>query len=441
MTDQNVHENDLSSVRGTRDFLPSEKILRDSTIGLIKRIFEKYGFNPLETPALENYSVLASKYAGGAEILKETYKFSDQGGRELGLRYDLTVPLCRVVAANPSLAKPFKRYHIDKVWRDGPVKLGRYREFYQCDCDVIGVKSVIAEAEIIALTEEVFSSLELPAKIKVNNRKVLNALLEHVGVKEAQHVGAILTIDKKQKISREELSKELVKERKIDGKTAEKIAKLFYDEIDELKNNKQTLEWLAKKIPECQGVGELKELIEYSTSFGVSKEFAEIDFTLARGLSYYTGTVFEVALLDSSITSSAAGGGRYDEMIGKFAGKGEEIPAVGIAFGLEVIIEALKQKNTATAKNVTRVFVIPIKETASAIKITQQLRAAGLNAGVDLLERGISKNLDYASKEAIPYVVFVGKKELDEGKIKLRDMQSGKEELITVEKAIEKLNA
>src|SRR3989338_5767687 len=163
---------ELQIPKGTRDFLPEDKIVRDGIASILKEAFELYGYNPLETPALENYETLASKYAGGAEIMKEVYRLKDNGGRELGLRYDLTVPFARVIAMNPAIKKPFKRYQIDRVWRDGPIKLVRYREFWQCDVDVVGIKSVMAEAELFAIASSVFEKLGLDITIYINNRKL-----------------------------------------------------------------------------------------------------------------------------------------------------------------------------------------------------------------------------------------------------------------------------
>ena len=200
---------DLSPVRGSRDFLVEEKLLRDWAAQRLKSVFERFGFNPIETPAIENWEVLSSKYAGGAEILKETYKLTDQGKRELGLRYDQTVPTCRVLAANPRLAMPFKRYSIAPVWRDGPIKLGRYREFYQCDIDIFGVQSQAAEAEIVAILKAGFDALGIECKLKINNRKVLDGLLESCGVTAEQATPVILSLDKLEKIGAKEVQKEM----------------------------------------------------------------------------------------------------------------------------------------------------------------------------------------------------------------------------------------
>ncbi|NUN11299.1 histidine--tRNA ligase [Candidatus Micrarchaeota archaeon] len=408
---------DLTAVRGSRDFLPSEKILRNSAVAKLSSVFESYGFNPLETPALENIEVLSSKFAGGEEILKETYQLEDQGKRKLGLRYDLTVPLARLIAGN-SFPMPFKRYAIDKVWRDGPLKAGRYREFVQCDVDVLGVKSVSAEAELMALAQDAFRKLGLSVVVKVNSRKLLNGVLQKAGVSKDKEASFILSLDKLEKIGVSGVKKELV-----DKGFSEKIV------VNALK----LLE--SKKLSDYSKIGnadaeagfnELKEFFEFLNEFNV--KIVEFSPTLARGLNYYTGIVFEAFLKDSEIKSSIAAGGRYDELIGKFSGRGE-VPAVGISFGLDVLCEELKK--TESKQSVVNVLVIPFKTLPQAIALTQTLRSNGVNALVDLNEKGVSKNLDFASKQGISFVIFCGEQELKSGKFKVRDMSSGKEELLS----------
>ncbi|HLD75448.1 MAG TPA: ATP phosphoribosyltransferase regulatory subunit, partial [Candidatus Norongarragalinales archaeon] len=217
---------DLTPPRGSRDFLPQEAALREHVTDTLKNAFRRYGFQPLETPILEHLDVLSSKFAGGEEILKETYRLTDQGGRELGLRYDLTVPLCRVFAGN-MLAKPFKRYQIAPVFRDGPLKKGRYREFYQCDVDTLGVESVAAEAELLALTAQAFTSLGLDVVLKVNHRSLLNGLLEHAGVGPEKHHAVLLSMDKLEKIGRKGVLDELVSVRGLQKTQADKVLKVF----------------------------------------------------------------------------------------------------------------------------------------------------------------------------------------------------------------------
>jgi len=421
---------ELQTAKGVRDILPEEKILRNEVVGLLKEVFEKYGFLPLETPILERYETLASKYGGGAEILKETFTLKDQGKRQLGLRFDLTVPLARFVGMNPNLKMPFKRYEMGRVFRDGPIKLGRRREFWQCDVDIIGSTLMLADAEILAIADEVFRRLNFNFAIKVNNRKLMNGVLEEAGIKKKKEE-AILSIDKLEKIGGEGVEEEL----KEKGFAKEEIKTLL-----EILNIKK-LSLLKKEVKNeegQEGIKELEELFNYLKVLGVKVDF---DVSLARGLAYYTGTVFEAFLKKGEMTSSLAGGGRWDEMIGNYIGKGE-YPAVGIAFGLEpisAVLKSKKEKEKKGKKTLVKVFVIPIKTVNESFKVLGELRNAGINCDIDLVGRGVGKNLEYASSLEIPYVVFVGERELKEGKVKLRDMETGDEKLLTEKELVKEL--
>lgn len=433
---------DLTPPRGTRDFLPEEKLLRNSLVAALQKTFEKYGFNPLETPALENYDILASKFAGGSEILKELYTLEDQGKRKLGLRYDLTVPLARVFASQ-KLAMPFKRYAIASVWRDGPMKAGRYREFTQCDVDAVGVSSVRQEAELMALTADAFKAAGLNVFVKVNNRKLLNGLLAFLGIPEAKRVPVIIELDKLEKIGAQGVLKEL--EAIIEPSYAKETIELFAEL--EMEKSLRVIEGMALGEEGKQGVSELNEFYSALEAFGVPDGFAVFSPSLARGLNYYTGIVFEAFLKDSEgsgIKSSLAAGGRYDDLIGKFSGAKEKIPAVGISFGLDVIAEVLKEKHSkmekAVKKTVVRVLVVPFQNYAYALKVSQELRARGVACAVDLDGKSVSRNLDFANKQGIPFVVFCGEQEEKEKKVKMRDMASGKEELVSLPTALMKLS-
>jgi len=431
---------DLNPVRGSRDFLVEEKLLRDWAMLRLKSVFERFGFNPLETPAIENWEVLSSKYAGGAEILKETYKLTDQGNRELGLRYDQTVPTCRVLAANPRLAMPFKRYSIAPVWRDGPIKLGRYREFYQCDIDIFGVQSQAAEAEIVAVLKDGFEALGIACKLKINNRKVLDGLLESCGVTAEQAAPVILSLDKLEKIGAKEVQKEM-EQKGVSAASARKVLALF-EELDKLGNDKllARLEKILKSGAGAEGLAELSQLVGYVKLYGIGDDFYEVKASLARGLSYYSSTVFEGYEPNGIIKSSICGGGRFDDMVGKFSGK-EKVPATGVSFGFESICEILKDKVSkgekveGVRKTSVEVFVIPIKDQPFAFEAAQELRRQGINVAIDLLGRAISKNLDYCSKQGIPFAAIIGDKEAKEKKINLRNLVSGEEKLVSVKDA------
>ncbi len=431
---------ELQLPKGTRDFSPEEAIARNSIVSTLKDVFELYGFAPLDTPILEKYDVLASKYAGGDEILKETFKLKDQGNRELGLRYDLTVPLARYIGMNPNVKLPFKRYQIGEVFRDGPVGSARYRQFLQCDVDVVGSDSMAADAEIIALIYTAFCKLNLQAAVKVNNRKLLNDILDYCGIEKDRQENAILSIDKLEKLGINVVKNEL-KEQKIEDKKIDKILSI----INIKGNNEEKISQLKNLLKDSEGLDEIEQLLSYiknlnlknSNSFENSNFFVEFDVSLARGLSYYTGTVIEAFLKGGNVKSSVCAGGRYDKIIGSFLGKGY-YPAVGISFGVDRIYDAISEKEKSQKKTNTKVYVIPIKTLNESVKIAQQLRDAGINTDIDLMEKGPSKNLEYANSLGIPYVIFIGKKELQENKVKLRDMGSGEEELLGIEKVINK---
>jgi len=422
----------LQAAKGMKDLLPEEKIAKNRIVEALTGIFEQFGFNPLETPAIERLDVLSAKYAGGSEILKETFKLKDQGGRDLGLRYDLTVPFSRVVGMNPQLKMPFKRYQIAKVWRDGPMGLGRYREFWQCDVDVVGSKSMVADAEILAMVSIFFKKFNLECEIKINNRKLLNGILDKLKVENP--ADAILVIDKIEKISEVEFYKEM-NEKGVPKATAERILYIFKQEG----NNKEVLKKMEEFVESDEGkegIQELRELNKYARLFGA--ENIKIDIELARGLAYYTGPIFETFLKDSKITTAVASGGRYDKMIGDFLGGNKKVPATGISFGLDRIYDALKD-TAKPLKTVTELFVIPIKTLDESIPICQKLRKDGVSVEIDIMDRGISKNLDYANSMNIPYVVFIGPTELKEGKMKFRDMGSGNEEMLTVQEVVRRV--
>tara|TARA_B100000315_G_scaffold156301_1_gene144855 strand:+ start:741 stop:2024 length:1284 start_codon:yes stop_codon:yes gene_type:complete len=417
----------LQLPKGTRDLKPEESIVRNKIVDTLKEVFEIYGYGPLETPAFERYDILASKYAGGAEILKETFKFEDQGKRELCLRYDLTVPMCRFVGMNPNIKLPFKRYAIGEVFRDGPVEKARYRQFTQCDVDIVGITGMTADAEIITLTSRAFKKLGFDVLIKVNNRKLLNDLLLNAGVKKGKLETVLLSIDKLEKFGLETVKKEL-KQKKIDNKAVNNIIKI----INIKGTNNDKINKIKKLLKDSEGVDEVIELISLLKILNVNAEF---DISLARGLTYYTGTVMEVYLKNSKVKTSVCAGGRYDKIIGSFLGKGD-YPAVGISFGLDRIYDAYVEKSEAGQKTVTRVYIIPINTFKESLKIAEELRNENVNVDIDLAGKGPSKNLQYANSLGIPYVLFVGKEELRQGKVKLKDMNSGKERMMNAEELV-----
>jgi len=417
----------LQLPKGTRDLKPEQMIIRNKIVNTLKDIFEVYGYSPLETPSFERFDILSSKYAGGAEILKETFKFKDQGKRDLGLRYDLTVPMCRFVGQNPNIKMPFKRYQIGEVFRDGPVESARYRQFTQFDVDIVGCKEMTADAEMISIANRIFKKLGFEFKIKINNRKLLNDILKYCKVSENKATDVILSIDKLEKFGLDVVKKEL-KEKKIDKKIIENIIKI----INIKGTNKEKIKKLKDKIKNSDGSKEIEQLLNYLKLLNIN---VELDVSLARGLAYYTGTVIEVVLKNSKIKSSVCGGGRYDKMIGDFLGKGD-YPAVGISYGLDRIYDAYLEKNKEEKKTVTQVYIIPINTFDDSLRIAEELRREGVKVDIDLIGKGPSKNLKYADSLKIPYVLFIGEEELKQNKVKLKDMKTGKERLVTAQELI-----
>jgi histidyl-tRNA synthetase len=423
----------MEQPKGVRDFLPREKLVRNSIVRALKKVFELFGYVPLETPALESLRTLTAKEGAGlgSEAYKEIYKLTDQAGRKLGLRFDLTIPLARVIAENPQLPRPFKRYQIGRAWRDGPTKVGRYKEFWSCDFDIVGSPSMLADAEVLAIFTRVFSKLGLSVIIKVNNRKLINGVLKFAGLPKSKWLDAIMSIDKLEKIGRDGVLKD-ARERGIDEDYMIKA-------IDMLEQENITK--LAKFLDNQEakeGLQEIKELLTYARALGARN----IKFvpSLARGLAYYTGPVFEVFLKSGKFKSSLAAGGRFDNLIGAVKGTKQTIPATGAGMGLDTIYDALLiEKKIKLRETVTQLYIIPIQATKEALAIAKQFREAGINTDIDLIGRSISKNLSFCNSQKIPYVAFVGQKELKAKKIKLRDMKSGREQLLTIRQAISKL--
>ncbi len=409
----------LKNLKGTYDYLPTQQKVRQEIINILQDVFERFCYQPIETPMLCYGEVLASKYGGGAEILKEVYKVSDQNERALALRYDLTIPFAKLVGMNPDLKLPFKRYEIGRVFRDGPIKKGRNREFIQCDVDVVGIKSVMAEAELITMAAEVYKKVGLDVYISYNNRKLLSGLVEMAGVEAVDISKVILSLDKVEKIGYEGVESELIEK----GIDPNQICKLFnlmkidpQNMLSELQNE-ENANFIA-------GYKELKELEGY---LDVHSEILRFSPGLARGLEIYTGAVWEIFLVDQSITSSVGAGGRYDKIIGAFIDNGQEYPAVGMTFGLDVMYEAMKLKGGFSSQSLVDYYIIPLGTEMFCIKLVAQMRTRGLRVEMDMTGRKLKKSLDYANKVNVSKVIIVGENEMNSGIIKIKDMKTGAE--------------
>ena len=441
--------------KGTRDFSPAEMAKRNYIFDTIRDVFRLFGYKQIETPAMENLSTLMGKY--GEEGDKLLFKILNSGDFlrsadkalidagdcvhltpqlcEKGLRYDLTVPFARyVVQHRGELQFPFKRFQIQPVWRADRPQKGRYREFYQCDADVVGSDSLLNEVELIQLIDEVFSRLKINITIKLNNRKVLAGIAELIGAPE-KIVDITVAIDKIDKIGIDNVNAEL----RDKGLPEEAVSKL--NPILSISGTlEERLEQLDVILSSSEigrkGVAELREVVGGVMSLGL-RAMLDLDVSLARGLNYYTGTIIEVKAQDVQI-GSITGGGRYDNLTGVFGLDG--VSGVGISFGADRIYDVLNALDLypENASAATRVMFtnFGVAEAAASMKMIKQLRAAGISAEIYPDSSKMKKQMSYANALAIPYVAIVGETELAEGKMMLKDMNAGTQQLVTVEEAV-----
>ena len=417
---------DYQNVKGTQDYLPEAEVTRREVRRTLEDVFIQYGCKPLETPILNYTELLASKYAGGAEILEEMYTLTDRGKRNLALRYDLTIPFAKVAAMNPAIPMPFKRYEIGKVFRDGPIKAGRFREFTQCDVDIVGVDSQVAEAELMMMALDAFGRLGMNVTIQYNNRKLLTGMLEVFGVEADKINPAVLILDKLEKVGVKSVVTEL-EEMQITKSTKNAIEQFLTDE-----NNASFdyFESYSKENPDVrEGLEEVKELSSYLDFLGITEQCVFNPF-LARGLEIYTGTIYEIFLTDRSITSSIGRGGRYDNAIGGLLGTDEAISTVGISFGLDVIFAAIiasrKDLNQTSGINY---YIIPLGTEKEALRVAADLRRSGKTVELEMSKRKLGKLLEKANREGVRNVIVIGEEEVRKKKYKVRDMMTGEEKL------------
>jgi len=403
------------NLKGVTDYYGREQLIRNKIINILKETFESYGYSPLDSSVLYNYDILAYKYQDGAEILNEIYTLTDQGNRQLGLRYDLTIPFCKVISNEKELRLPFRRYEIGKVFRNGPVKLGRCREFYQCDIDVVGIDGVGIEVEQILLVLNVFEKLGINIIVKWNNRKLMSSLNKYIGIEESKVDLVIGTIDKLEKLTKEELIKEF-SNIDIDRDTVEKLLDIFTKDINYYSNLNIDTDLFKEAISEINELNDklIKLNIENKTKFTP---------TLARGLSIYTGTVFEFFDQEQRLTCSLGGGGRYNKIITDFISDGNTYPAVGLSFGLEPIYTILKEEYAK--ENLVDVYIIPMDTEIECLKLANNLRRNNINVLVELNKRKVKKCFEYANKENIKYVIVVGSNEIESNTYTIKNMIDG----------------
>ncbi len=426
----------LQRAKGVRDFGPQEKQAREKIIARLKNIFEIFGYAPIETPVIERVDLFASKYGvgEGSDTLKESFKFQDQGGRNLILRSEFTVPLARFVGMNQGMKMPFKRYQIGQIFRDGPLKPGRYREFWQCDVDIVGAPTGLADVELIEIAKRVFQELNLEIEIRFNSRTVLNAILDQCGIHEDQRDEALIAIDKFDKVGFSGVRNEL-KERKFTALEIESVMDLLDTGEG---TNQEKIKILKRKLRDPSCLKEIEMILSYLER---EKDVLFLPY-LARGLGYYTGPIMEVFLKDrSKIAASLVGGGRYDKMISGFLQTKERYPAAGISFGLETIFDALKPDFEKVRESMADFYVVAgsSKESRAVFTLARELRGAGFKTDMDYLGRSFSKALNYANARNIPYVLILGEEEMKKDELTLKDMKTGKQKKINKKDMIQDL--
>lgn len=429
----------IQNIKGGTDFLPKEQRIRNYINDTLKEIFIEYGYNPIETPILMYYDILSDKYDEENDILKEIYKLTDQGNRKLGLRYDLTVPFSKLIALNKNNIKlPFKRYEIAKVFRDGPVKVGRDREFTQCDVDVVGISGQMIEAEMLSLYVEAFKRLNIEIIIKYNSRQLMSGLIKECNIEEEKVSKVITIIDKLEKVTIDEL-KDYFREIEIEEEKIDKLLKYFTLSLDEL--NKEFAITNNENI--IIGLEELNTLDDYLKALEIDN-YCKFVSTLARGQDYYTGNVFEVYERNMKLSGSIGGGGRYDKIITNFISDGNIYPAVGISFGLSSIYELLKNDERFKSDSDVDIYVIPMNTKIESLKLANKLRNMGYKVELEMIDKKLKKSLDFANKEKIPYVIILGEDEIANNYFKVKDMFNNKEfevsmnELEVIKEYIEK---
>ncbi len=421
-------------LKGFRDYLPESMLPKQRMLDSVARVFESYGFAPLSTPALEYADCLLGKY--GEEGDKLLYRFADNGGRDVALRYDLTVPLARVMGMNRGLPLPFKRYQIAPVWRAEKPGRGRYREFLQCDVDIVGSTDLMADAECMAVGAAVLRALGVERfQIRVNNRKLLTALMTRLSVAAGEPTHAVLrSVDKLPKIGEDAVRGLLATENGL-GSTA--IDGLF--EFLGLATDEIAPFFAGDEIGE-KGAAELTTLLQLAAEQGLSGENVAVDLSIARGLNYYTGTIYETFLGDLESLGSVMSGGRYDELLGVFGGA--SVPAVGISLGVDRLLAGLVELGlVASQASPTRVLVTVFSEEtrAASYALANALRAAGVPAEVFLGSPRMKKQLRYANQRSIPYVALAGPSELERGVITLKTLATGEQHEVDRDGLIAKL--
>ena len=431
------------TLSGFMELQPDKQVQMDKMRAVLAETYARYGFTPLDTPAIEAAEVLLAK--GGGETEKQIYRFT-KGESDLALRFDLTVPLAKYVAANyGQLTFPFRRYQIGKVWRGERAQRGRFREFYQADIDIIGdgALDILNEAEIPAIIYDTFTRLGLHRfRIRVNNRKVLNGFFAILGLSE-QAGDVLRTIDKLDKIGADKVRALLTDTCGVTAEQADEILRFIAcpgTSADKLAFLEQ---YRGRNETFDTGLDELRTVVGYLPAFGVPEENFELDLTIARGLDYYTGTVYETVLLDHPEVGSICSGGRYDDLAGYYTNK--SLPGVGISIGLTRLFYILQEQNMISDAVLTApadVLILPMTDDLSAaVSLASMLRAGGLRVQLYSEKKKFKAKISYADKLGIPFVIFLGEDEITQNVCALKNMDTGEQEAVTQAAALETIRA
>jgi histidyl-tRNA synthetase len=419
------------TLKGFRDYLPGPMMAREHLIDTARRVYRGFGFSPIDTPALEYSEILLGK--GGDETDKQLFRFTDAGERDVAMRFDLTVPLARFAAQHlQEIGTPFKRYHIATVWRAEKPQKGRFREFIQCDFDTLGTDSNIADAETLLVIHDLMERLGFTKfTIRINNRLVLNGLLEHLGL-TGQTVGVLRTLDKLPKIGREAVIAEMTEKVGTTAAQADSVLKMteLSGSSAEILTQVETL--LAGNEQGLTGVGRLRELFTWSEAAGVPQERVALDLSIARGLDYYTGTIYETFLNDLPGIGSVCSGGRYDNLAGLFTS--QKLPGVGASLGLDRLLAAMEEMGMLAAASTPAPVLILLFDaghTGDYLRIARKLRAEGIDTEVFCDARNIGKQLSYASRKGFKAAVIAGQTEFAQGNWQVKDLQAGQQTTVT----------
>ena len=423
--------------RGTRDFLPQEMRKRNWVQDNIRSVFEAYGYGPLGTPVFESWEML--KIKSGEDIVNQIYYFKDKSGRELGLRFEWTASLARVVASHRELPKPFKRYAIGPVWRyERPSEMSR-REFWQMDVDIVGVSDPIADTEVLSVAVDCLKKIGFEGfLIRLNDRRLLESLIRVAGLPTDRYTDIFRAIDKRKKIGDEGVLEEL---EKIGAPkdASERLLELTSTKGDPRETLAKTMTRIGDDDQGRLACDTLSAIVDYAGSFGIAP-YLVVDLGLARGLDYYTGPIFEVYAEGFEGAGSIAGGGRYDDLVETFGG--EPTPMTGVSMGIHRLVTLLEKMEVFEGKDLgPKVYVAVASDAvrSNAIAIAQDLRRAGVSTEMELLNRGLRKQLDNANRKGFRKVVIVGERELNEGCVSIRDMGTSEQRMVKIEDLAEEL--